>query len=86
MENHKKNGRSIPDSEITLTSFVDETTLHGLKGACDVKYSRVRRAVWCAVLLVMSGVFIAALSLTLQDYFRYVLEVMPGDSGTCTCT
>ena len=85
MENHhKKNRKSTPDSEITLTSFVDETTLHGLKGACDVKYSRVRRAVWCAVLLVMSGVFIAALSLTLQDYFRYVLGAVPGDSGTCS--
>ena len=73
---HEMNKRGGPDvietSEVTLTSFIDDTTLHGLKGACDVQYSKLRRAFWCIILLFMSGVFVTSSSLTIRDYLRYV--------------
>ena len=62
------------DVQITLESFIDETSLHGLKGACDVKYSKRRRVIWCVVLALMSGLLITALSLTVQEFLRFVQD------------
>ena len=71
MENQIE-GSKISDEQITLRSFIDETSLHGLKGACDVKYSKRRRVIWCVVLALMSGLLITALSLTVQEFLRFV--------------
>ena len=56
--------------DMTFSSFIDVTTLHGLRGACDGSYSLLRRVVWCLILVVMTGVLMMSVGFTVDEYLQ----------------
>ena len=67
--NQKELAWSQKMEDLSVHLMIGDSTVHGLKSACDSKHGLCRRIVWLSLLLFMCCFFLTSVGLTLRDYF-----------------